>query len=106
MCQLGTTPSIGQSQRENIRIQPVEGRGLAVVAMEQLDPGLFGLKVFKEKALLRFPPIGTKDYLTGPVPFFLDPCPQLFVDWYTYLQEPKSIKAKVMKLYNDMNCRK
>jgi len=93
-----------QPRRTRISIQAVEGRGLAVVATQNLDPGLFGLEIFEEKALMVFPPMGTKDDLSGPVPNFLDPCPQLFVDWYAYLQEPKSIRTKVMKLYNDMKC--
>ena len=92
-----------QPPKEMIRIQAVEGRGLAVVATEDLDPGLFGLRVFQEEALLVFPPI---DDRSGPVPEFLDPCPQLFSDWHTYLQQPNSVKAKVLKLYNDMDCGK
>jgi len=87
-----------------IKIEQVEGRGLAVVATESLDPGLFGLKIFTEKALVVFPPIGTKKDQSGPVPKFLDPCPQLFVDWHAYLQESRAIKDRVLKLYNEMDC--
>ena len=89
-----------------IRIEHVEGRGLAVIATKRLEPGLFGLKVFTEQALIVFPPMGTEKDRSGPVPKFLDPCPQLFVDWYTYLQKPESIKDRVLMLYNEMNCRK
>ena len=88
-----------------IKIEQVEGRGLAVVATESLDPGLFGLEIFTEKALVVFPPIGTKEDQSGPVPKFLDPCPQLFVDWHAYLQESRAIKDRVLKLYNEMDCR-
>jgi len=87
-----------------VGIKHVEGRGLAVIATKRLDPGLFGLKVFTEQALIVFPPIGTKTDQSGLVPKFLDPCPQLFVDWYAYLQEPKSVKDRVLKLYNEMDC--
>ena len=89
-----------------ITIEKVEGRGLAVIATECLDPGLFGLEIFTEKALVIFPPMGTKEDQSGPVPKFLDPCPQLFVDWYAYLQEPKAVKDRVLKLYHEMDCRK
>ena len=89
-----------------IKIEQVEGRGLAVVATERLDPGLFGLKIFTEKALVVFPPIGTKEDQSGAVPQFLDPCPQLFVDWHAYLQESKDVRERVLKLYNEMDCRK
>jgi hypothetical protein len=91
-------------ERGMIRITNVEGRGLAVTATKCLDPGLFGIKVFTEVALVVFPPIGTKADQSGQVPKFLAPCPQLFVDWYAYLQEPKSVKDRVLKLYNDMEC--
>lgn len=87
-----------------IRIDRVEGRGLAVIATRQLDPGLCGLKVFTEQALVVFPPMGTNDDHSCSVPKFLDPCPQLFVDWYTYLQKPKAVKDRVMKLYHEMDC--
>lgn len=89
---------------EMIRIDRVEGRGLAVIATRQLDPGLCGLKVFTEQALVVFPPMGTNDDHSCSVPKFLDPCPQLFVDWYTYLQKGKAIKDRVMKLYHEMDC--
>ena len=107
MCQLVATPSspVGQtSPRNRIRIQAIDGKGLAVVATQELDPGLFGLKLFEEPALMVFPPMGSKEDLL--VPNYLEPCPQLFSDWCVYLQEPKSIQTKVLKLYNDMNCRK
>lgn len=89
-----------------IGIERVEGKGLAVVATKRLDPGLFGLKVFTEEALVVFPPMGAKEDHSGPVPKFLDPCPQLFVDWYAYLQEPNSVKKRVLNLYKDADCRK
>ena len=104
MCQQTHLTKQGQGM---IQIQPVEGRGLAVVATKHLDPGLFGLQVFQEEALIVFPPKESSQNDTSVVvPDFLDPCPQLFYDWYTYLQKPKSVKAKVLKRYNDMKCRK
>jgi len=87
-----------------IGIEHVEGRGLAVIARKRLDPGLFGLQIFTEEALVVFPPMGTKEDRSGPAPNFLDPCPQLFVDWYAYLQQPKPIRDRVLKLYSDMDC--
>lgn len=92
-----------------IRITNVEGRGLAVTATKHLDPGLFGIKVFSEVALIVFPPMGTKADQSVQVPKFLAPSPhspQLFVDWNAYLQEPKSVKDRVLKLYTEMECRK
>mmetsp|Transcript_26946 Transcript_26946/g.74065 ORF Transcript_26946/g.74065 Transcript_26946/m.74065 type:complete len:499 (-) Transcript_26946:2063-3559(-) len=87
-----------------IRIGRVEGRGLAVIATERLEPGLSGLKVLTEKALVVFPPMGANGQVADAVPEFLEPSPQMFLDWYTYLQQPQSVKDRVLKLYNDMNC--
>ena len=88
-----------------IKIDNVDGHGLAVIATERLDPGLSGLKIFAEKALIVFPPMGTEKQFPGPVPKFLDPCPEVFVDWHTYLQKPKSVKDRVLNFYSEMNCR-
>eukprot|EP00536_Pseudo-nitzschia_multiseries_P009774 jgi/Psemu1/242383/estExt_Genewise1.C_2820050 len=38
------------------------------------------------------------------VPTFLEPCPQLFLDWHTYVQQSQSVKDRVLKLYTEMDC--
>ena len=86
-----------------IEITETESRGKAVVATKRLQPGVFGLEVFTEKALIVFP-TRRKDH-DGPVPFFLEPNPQLFSDWCNYLKQPKEIQQKILSLYTDMECR-
>ena len=88
--------------------QTEPGRGLGVVATKDLHPGIFGLKVITEEALIVFPTLGTDEDQSGSsskVPKFLEPCPQVYADWYRYLQEPKSIKDRILMLYNEIDCR-
>mmetsp|Transcript_26723 Transcript_26723/g.43971 ORF Transcript_26723/g.43971 Transcript_26723/m.43971 type:complete len:521 (-) Transcript_26723:229-1791(-) len=84
-----------------IKIEETETRGRAVVATERLEPGLSGLEVLTERALMVFPTRGSND---GPVPHFLAPNPQLFTDWCNYLQQPKEIQERILNLYTDMEC--
>jgi hypothetical protein len=88
-------------------IQTKSGRGLGVVATKDLHPGIFGLKVITEEALIVFPTLGTDEDQSGgsKVPKFLEPCPQVYADWYRYLQEPQSIKDQILMLYNELDCR-
>lgn len=90
------------------RIEETKSRGKAVVATKRLEPGLSGLEVFTEKALIIFPTLGRSDSnesKDGPVPGFLEPNPQLFSDWCRYLEQPKEIQQKILSLYTDMECR-
>jgi hypothetical protein len=91
-----------------IRIEETESRGKAVIATRRLEPGLTGLEVLTEKALIVFPTLGRHDCNNskdGPVPDFLEPNPQLFSDWCRYLEQPKEIQQRILSLYTDMECR-
>ena len=85
--------------------QTKSGRGLGVVATEDLHPGIFGLKVITEEALIVFPTLEDQSGGSSKVPKFLEPCPQVYADWYRYLQEPQSIKDRILMLYNEIDCR-
>lgn len=88
-----------------IRIEETNVRGKAVVATKRLEPGLSGLEVFTEKALIVFPTKAENDK-DGPVPDFLEPNPQLFSDWCRYLEQTPEIRQRILGLYTDMECRK
>jgi hypothetical protein len=90
-----------------IKVEETETRGKAVVATKRLEPGLSGLVVITEKALIIFPTLGRDENNSdGPVPDFLEPNPQLFSDWCRYLEQPEDVQKRILSLYNDMECRK
>jgi hypothetical protein len=86
------------------KVVETEDHGRAVVATEKLEPSPFGLLVFKDPALLTFPTRGTERDQSGSVPEILELGPQMWTDWWAYLQEPDEIKQRVLDLYTEMEC--
>jgi hypothetical protein len=86
-------------------IVETEKRGKVVLATERLVPGPFGLQVFKEEALLAIPTRGSEMDKSGPVPSILAQGPQMWTDWWTYLQQPEELKQRVLQLYTEMDCK-
>lgn len=86
------------------RIQETKDHGKAVVATERLEPGPFGLSIFREEALIIIPTRGTELDKSGPCPAILEPGPQMWTDWWTYLQQPEDIKKRLLSMYIEMDC--
>jgi hypothetical protein len=90
-----------------VKVTETPNRGRAVVATKKLEPGISGLEIITEKALMIFPTLGRgQDHDDGLVPDFLQPNPQLFSDWCRYLEQPEEVKRRILSLYTDMECRK
>jgi hypothetical protein len=90
-----------------IEVTETANRGRAIVATKKLVPGISGLEVITEKALVIFPTFGgCEDSDDEPVPDFLGPNPQLFSDWCRFLEQPEDVKKRVLSLYTDLDCRK
>jgi len=78
--------------------------GKVLLATTKLDPGPFGLLVFREEALLAMPTRGSSADKSGPVPSILAEYPQTWTDWWTYTQQPDEVKKKVLQMYTEMDC--
>ena len=86
------------------RMVETEDRGKVLLATKRLDPGLMGLEVFKEEALLAIPTRGSALDKSGPVPTILEAGPQMWTDWWFYKKQPEEIRQRVLAMYNELDC--
>jgi len=89
-----------------VEIQATELYGNALIASQDIHPGICGKEVFREKALIVFPPRGTAGDKSGPEPW-TDDCAllqaQSWTDYWYFQQQSNDIQAKIMGLYVDMD---
>lgn len=91
--------------KDNVKIKESEDHGKTLVAAIHLEPEPpFGFHVFTDEALLVMPTRGSEDDKSGTPPKILEPGPQMWTDWWTYLQQPDEVRQRILSLYTDMDC--
>jgi hypothetical protein len=86
-----------------VEVREATGLGKAVVALEDLDPGLHGVEALRERALIVFPPRGSPGDLSGPPPWTAsrEMDPELWSTCWYFLQQDKDTQNKVMSFYSE-----
>ena len=88
------------------RITDTEFHGMAMVATQDIEPGPDGFTILEENAILRMPPTGSEDDISGPMPSILDKFdPQIWTDWCIFRKQPAEVKRKILDMYHEMDCR-
>jgi hypothetical protein len=82
---------------DSVEIQETEDVGKAVVAKCNLVPGSLGLKVFREKALIIFPPCDDRVMPPwGPTSLLR---PQAWSDYLHFMKQEKEVQANVLSSF-------
>eukprot|EP00978_Attheya_sp_CCMP212_P025189 scaffold80607_cov27-Attheya_sp.AAC.1 len=90
-----------------IRLEEKEHRGKVVVAVSNFDPGISGLELLAEKALLVSPPFGSETDSSPTMPRKLRSMdPQMWASYWCYKSQSDEVKAKVQDFYVELDCAK
>mmetsp|Transcript_19589 Transcript_19589/g.48218 ORF Transcript_19589/g.48218 Transcript_19589/m.48218 type:complete len:523 (-) Transcript_19589:33-1601(-) len=87
-----------------VEVKQTENHGKALVSTKSLEPGPLGLTVFRETALLSIPIRGSFLDESGPVPDYLVEGAQMWTDWWSFQQQPKGIRDRILKMYKETDC--
>ena len=80
-------------------------RGRFIVAKKRLDPGILGLEVLEEQALIIVPPPSIDDESVCGI----NPHSYLgvrFANYLGYMKQPAAVQRKIMGFYKEMDCPK
>jgi hypothetical protein len=92
-----------ETTMERVEIREVEGFGSAVVARADLVPESVGMEVFREEALIIFPPHNPA--LSPPWGRSRRELPErCWQDYLHFLEQPDDVQEKVLSFYADMEC--
>jgi hypothetical protein len=83
-------------------------RGRALVATKDLDPGILGLTVLEEEALIVSPPPGSAKDEAPPKPSDVpntSAFPSLWSQYWCYRKQPEEIRSKILGFYVEMYCK-
>ncbi|CAJ1966483.1 unnamed protein product [Cylindrotheca closterium] len=87
-----------------VEMKQTEDHGMVLVSTKSLEPGPLGLIVFRETALLSIRTRGSSLDESGPVPDYLAEGPQMWTDWWYFQQQPKDIRDRILKMYQETDC--
>ncbi|KAL3943287.1 MAG: hypothetical protein SGBAC_002658 [Bacillariaceae sp.] len=87
-----------------VEVKLTGDHGKVLVSTESLEPGPLGLIVFRETALLSIRTQGSSLDVSGPVPDYLVEGAQMWTDWWSFQQQPKDIRDRIMDMYTETDC--
>jgi len=89
-----------------LRVETTKDCGRIVVATADMDPGVGGLELIAEEALIVAPPYGSSLDSSPEMPYELKSKidPKSWVCFWTYKRQSEEVQAKIRDFYAEINC--